>query len=68
MTKQHIKNKIAYLERMLRNKPEEQYYMGNSDCAESAVEQGNRYNEQLAEEIEKEIALLKIELKSRFDD
>ena len=66
ITKQHLINRIAYFERMLANNPGEQYYMGNSDAAEDAVECENMHNEMLAEKIKGHIRYMKKELKGRF--
>ena len=58
-----IKNRIAYLEHFLFTRPPEQVYMGDSEYAESAVEQENQQNELLAEEAQGEIVRLKDKLK-----
>ncbi len=59
MTKEHLRNRINFFERKLKERPEEQYYMGDSDYAEQAVEQENRLNEELAEKITAHIKYMK---------
>ena len=66
MTQRHLINRIAYFERMLANNPGEQYYMGNSDAAEDAVECENMHNEALAEKIKGHIKYMEKELKRRI--
>ncbi len=52
---QHAINRKEYLKRILAKRPSEQFYMGDSEYAEDAVEQENYNNELLAENIKKEI-------------
>jgi len=65
MTTQHIKNKIAYLERFLNARPPEACYGGDSDGAMSAIECENRRNETLAGDVREIIVGLNKELKHR---
>ena len=64
-TDSHLTNRLKYFERMLADNPGEQYYMGDSDAAENAVECENTHNEILAEEIEEHINELKEEINKR---
>lgn len=66
MTKEHLENRIAFFERKLENKPQEQHYIGDSDYAEDAVDQENRNNERIAKDIVKHIKKMKKELANRF--
>ena len=52
---QHAINRKRYLERILSTRPDEQYYSGDSDYANDAVESENRHNEMMAESIKEEI-------------
>ena len=65
ITNQHLINRLRYFRRMLADNPGEQYYMGNSEYAEDAVECENMHNEILAEEIKEHIEELKAECKQR---
>jgi hypothetical protein len=65
MTDKHIINAISYWEKILVNKPDFEYYSGDSFYAEQAVDQENRYNEMLAEQISEYIIKLKKEAKKR---
>ena len=55
MTDKHLLNRIAFLERKSKERPSEHVYMGDSDYAEQAVDEENRRNENLAEDIEAHI-------------
>ena len=66
LTDSHLANRLKYFERMLADNPGEQYYMGDSDAAEDAVESENNHNEILAEEITEHIEELKEELENRI--
>ena len=68
ITDQHLTNRLRYFKRMLADNPGEQYYMGDSDAAEDAVEYENRHNEILEEEIKEHINELKEEIKRRSND
>jgi len=63
MTILHIKNRIKYLKLFLESMPDEQYYMGESDYAEQAVDSENAHNMLLQKEIETEIKRLEKKLK-----
>lgn len=65
MTDQHLLNRIKYFERFLVTKPAEQVYIGESDIAESWVEQENRFNDSLESKIKNHIAYMKREAKKR---
>ena len=65
MTTQHIKNRIAYLKRFLDTRPPEAIYGGNSEAAEDAVEQENRQNEALEQNVQEHIEKLEKELTNR---
>jgi len=65
-TDSHLTNRLKYFERMLADDPGEQYYMGDSDAAEDAVECENIHNEILAEEITEHIEDLKKEINNRL--
>ena len=65
ITNQHLINRIAFFERMLADNPGEQFYMGESEYAEDAVEQENRHNETLSKKIKGHIAYMKSELRKR---
>jgi len=54
-SKQHAVNRKAYLERFLAARPQEAVYSGESEFAGDAVEQENRHNEQLADQVQAEI-------------
>lgn len=65
MTNHHIVNAIRYWKRELECQPQEAYYMGDSEYAESAVECENRHNRELAENISNLIKRLVKEAKKR---
>lgn len=65
MQTSHIQNCVRMLEKKLASRPPEQYYMGDSDYAEDAVESENRHNEWLSELIESKIEQFEEELKRR---
>lgn len=65
MTTKHIENRIVYLKRFLDTRPNESVYMGNSVYAEDAVDQENRQNEIIAEDISEDVEYLEKELISR---
>jgi len=65
MTNQHLINRLNYFERMLKNRPGEMIYMGDSEYAEEAVDAENAMNEDLAEDIKIHIVDLKEEIKKR---
>jgi len=65
MTDTHLQNRLKYFRKMLADDPGEQYYMGNSDYAEDAVESENAQNEALAEDIKIHIIDLKEEINKR---
>jgi hypothetical protein len=52
-------NEISYLENMLKNKPNYHVYCGESDYASDAIDQENRYNEELEKKIKNRIKYLK---------
>ena len=54
----HLKNRIAWLQRILDSRPDPMYYDGDSDVAGDWVEQENRANEELSERIKSEIDYL----------
>ena len=65
METSHIENCIKILEKAIDSAPEEQFYMGDSDCAESVVDAENRHNTDMLEELEDKLGALKNELKER---
>lgn len=65
ITNQHLTNRIAYFKRKLAKAPSEQCYIGESDYAESAVEQENTHNNLLAQKIESHINYMKKEARKR---
>lgn len=65
MTIVHIENCIKMLQKLLRSRPIEQSYMGNSDIAEQAVEMENIHNANMTEEIINTIRNFKRELHRR---
>jgi len=65
METSHIENCIKMLKRALDTQPEPAVYMGDSDYASDAVDQENRHNENLAEELKSNIDSFKRELKRR---
>jgi hypothetical protein len=62
----HIKNCIKMFEKMLKEDPGDQVYMGDSDFAADAVESENRINEETRENIHRWIDRLEDELKHRM--
>ena len=52
---QHAINRKKYLERFLAQRPAEGAYIGSSEFAQDAVDQENRHNQLLADEVEDEI-------------
>lgn len=67
MEDSHIINSINMLKRRLKTKPCRQVYGGNSDYAEMAVEEENRVNDNIAEDIEDIIWHLKDEQTRRIE-
>lgn len=65
ITNEHLLNRIKYFERKLNNAPLYQFYMGDSEFAEDAVDQENRYNEELFESIKNHIIYMKKIAKQR---
>ena len=65
ITDEHLINRIKYFEKVLANRPDEEYYMGDSDYAQDAVDQENRHNENMAEDIEAHIKYMKSEARKR---
>lgn len=65
METSHIKNCIRMLEKKLEDDPGEQYYTGDSDYAEDAVEQENRANREIREKIDEALSSFKEELRYR---
>ena len=65
METSHIENCIRLLEKAIDSAPEEQFYMGDSDYAESAVDAENRHNADILEELEDKLGVFENELKSR---
>ena len=65
ITDEHLLNRIRYFERMLFEKPQEQVYIGDSEYAESAVEQENRFNDDMEDKIRSHVAYMKKEAKNR---
>lgn len=65
MTDQHLINAKKYWERILDNAPDEQYYMGESEYAEQAVENENRHNEDIVILIDNRIRKINREIKKR---
>jgi len=63
MTDSHLNNCIKLTEKRISEYLGESYYMGNSSEAEDAVEQENRYNKILLEDLNKTLKKLKIEQK-----
>ena len=57
-----IRQEIKRLEDFLKTKPVEQVYMGESDYAESAVEEENRINSEIEEKVKQRIKYLKSKL------
>lgn len=66
MTTQHLINRIAWLKRYLKTKPERQFYSGISDYGDDWVEQENRLNDEIEESIKEEIEELNKELILRY--
>jgi len=65
ITDEHLLNRIRFFEKKLKEAPAPSIYMGNSDYAEDAVEQENRYNESITEVIKSHITYMKREAKKR---
>ena len=65
ITDQHLINRIKYFERLLASKPVPQVYMGISDYGDDWVEQENRQNEEMAEQIVNHIKYMKSEARKR---
>lgn len=55
-----IKQEIKRLEDFLKTKPVEQVYMGESDYAESVVEEENRINNEIEEKLSRELNILNL--------
>jgi 2-keto-3-deoxy-L-rhamnonate aldolase RhmA len=60
---ENIGQEIKRLEDFLKTKPVEQVYMGESDYADSAVEEENRINNEIEEKVKQRIKYLKSKLK-----
>lgn len=65
MTDQHLLNRIKFFERKLNEKPEHASYMGDSEYASDSVDQENKHNEWVAEQIEAHIKYMKSVAKQR---
>ena len=65
ITNQHLINRIKYFGRLLETKPEPSVYMGMSDYGDDWVEQENRQNEIMAEDIMAHIKYMKKEARKR---
>lgn len=65
MTDQHLINAKAYWERHLADRPDEQFYMGDSDVGESWVQQENEANEDIAILITNRLKKINREIKKR---
>lgn len=60
---EEIEREIKRLEDFLKEKPAEEVYLGESDYAESAVEEENRINREIEEKVKRRIKYLKSKLK-----
>ena len=65
MSDSHLQNAIGMLERVIASYPGVQVYVGDSEFAESAVEQENRDNRLLLTQRTAALQLMKKELASR---
>jgi hypothetical protein len=59
MSKQHLINRIAYFQRLLKQKPEPNVYIGDNDNSEQAVESENLINDEIERKIKNHIRYLK---------
>lgn len=65
ITDQHLINRIEFFKRVLAEKPDPSVHEGISDYGDDWVEQENRHNEGLADEIKAHIKYLKQEARKR---